>query len=129
MDYCRILKTQGNIYDILYMWFNFDIEYIVYDDKISMLLSSMQFNKSWYKVHVYRLDIIAGWSEIVVYYNLVAFRRLETWKHPPLPAELPAFYLALSRGCPYAQDAWLISSVTLDTVPCKCSFPDDPPGN
>lgn len=51
-----------------------------------MLLSSMQFNKSWYNNYVYWLDIIADWSEIVVYHNLAAFCRLETWKHPPLLA-------------------------------------------
>lgn len=107
------------------MWFNFEIDYIAYDNKILMLLSSMQFNKSWYNNYVYWLDIIADWSEIVVYHNLAAFCRLETWKHPPLLA----LYLSLSGGCSYARNAWLISSVTLDTFPCKCSFPDDPPGN
>lgn len=74
---------------------------IVYDDKILMLLSSMQFIKSWYKVYVYWLDIIADWSEIVVYHSLAAFCRLETWKHPPLLA----LHLALSGGCSYARDA------------------------
>ena len=66
-----------------------------------MLLSSMQFNKSWYKVYVYWLDIIADWSEIVVYHSLAAFCRLETWKHSPLLA----LYLALSGVCLNARKA------------------------
>lgn len=61
--------------------------------------------------------------EVAVYHSLVAFFKQTTQNSLP-----PQRSFLLSTQS-YLEDAWLISRVTLDIVPCKHSSPDDSRSN
>lgn len=65
--------------------------------------------------------------EVAVYHSLVAFCKLQNMQIPSFPSCVSCSQSYLDNvSRPWMPD---ISRVTLDTVTCKHSYPDDPHGN